>query len=218
MSTRQLTTLSDPLPPGTTEILGVEFSGTIEDAGSTQWQKGDEVFGLTYGGAYAQLVAVAGAMLTRKPAELTHVQAAAMCVAASGHARSRRQPRTMADRLPSAAVRPRSGRDRSDRAASSAACNPVRSCSSTPAHPASASRRSSSGRLRAPKCSSRPARTTRSSSANLSAPGASTIRRAIGPRQSRRRPTVRASTSSSIPLAPTISRRTSVRRRSLTWS
>jgi len=67
-----------PLPPGTTEILGVEFSGTIEDAGTTQWKTGDEVFGLTYGGAYAELVAVAGPMLTRKPSELSHVQAAAI--------------------------------------------------------------------------------------------------------------------------------------------
>lgn len=53
-----------PLPPqASKDILGVEFSGTIEDAGQQsegaeqeagkasvdRWSKGDEVFGLAYG-------------------------------------------------------------------------------------------------------------------------------------------------------------------------
>lgn len=32
-----------PLPPGTTPILGVEFSGTIEDGGDSDYKSGDEV-------------------------------------------------------------------------------------------------------------------------------------------------------------------------------
>lgn len=40
-----------PLPPGTTEILGVEFSGTVAELGPgvNDFHVGDEVFGLTYG-------------------------------------------------------------------------------------------------------------------------------------------------------------------------
>lgn len=40
-----------PVPPGTTEILGVEFSGTVAALGPNvhDFQVGDEVFGLTYG-------------------------------------------------------------------------------------------------------------------------------------------------------------------------
>lgn len=32
-----------PLPPGTSPILGVEFSGTVEEAGSSDFKKGDPV-------------------------------------------------------------------------------------------------------------------------------------------------------------------------------
>ncbi|KAG9101420.1 hypothetical protein FS749_007227 [Ceratobasidium sp. UAMH 11750] len=44
-----------PVPPGASDILGVEFSGTIEQLGSevTGLNVGDEVIGLAYGGAYA---------------------------------------------------------------------------------------------------------------------------------------------------------------------
>jgi NADPH:quinone reductase-like Zn-dependent oxidoreductase len=40
-----------PLPPGTSDILGVEFSGTIEELGPNpgQWAIGDEVLGLSTG-------------------------------------------------------------------------------------------------------------------------------------------------------------------------
>lgn len=40
-----------PVPPGTTQIMGVEFSGTVEDFGPdvTAFKDGDEVFGLAYG-------------------------------------------------------------------------------------------------------------------------------------------------------------------------
>lgn len=40
-----------PLPPGASTILGVEFSGYVEQLGPgvTKWAIGDEVFGLTAG-------------------------------------------------------------------------------------------------------------------------------------------------------------------------
>ena len=42
-----------PVPPQAPRTLGVEFSGTIEELGTETeggWKKGDEVFGLAYGG------------------------------------------------------------------------------------------------------------------------------------------------------------------------
>ena len=40
-----------PLPPGASTILGVEFSGHVEQAGEgvTEWHTGDEVLGLAAG-------------------------------------------------------------------------------------------------------------------------------------------------------------------------
>lgn len=32
-----------PLPPGASSILGVEFSGTVEEPGESEYKKGDEV-------------------------------------------------------------------------------------------------------------------------------------------------------------------------------
>jgi NADPH:quinone reductase-like Zn-dependent oxidoreductase len=65
-----------PVPPGASKILGVEFSGTIEELGADGGGKegfkvGDEVFGLAYGGAYAEYIAVSTHMLVRKPKELS---------------------------------------------------------------------------------------------------------------------------------------------------
>ena len=90
-----------PIPPGASQILGVEFSGTIESFGSDaaasesggnddknkdkesksaatthKWNIGDEVFGLAYGGAYAEYIAVNTRMLMHKPAELSWEQCA----------------------------------------------------------------------------------------------------------------------------------------------
>ena len=46
-----------PVPPQAPNTLGVEFSGTVEELGEVTegekghaWKKGDEVFGLAYGG------------------------------------------------------------------------------------------------------------------------------------------------------------------------
>ena len=40
-----------PMPPGSPEVMGVEFSGTVVQAGEgvTEWSEGDEVFGLARG-------------------------------------------------------------------------------------------------------------------------------------------------------------------------
>ncbi|RYP78433.1 hypothetical protein DL771_000618 [Monosporascus sp. 5C6A] len=78
-----------PVPPQAPSTLGVEFSGTVESLGpapgsrndsdsdsDSSFEPGDAVFGLAYGGAYAQWIAVPTAMLLRKPASLTWEQAA----------------------------------------------------------------------------------------------------------------------------------------------
>ena len=46
-----------PVPPQAPKTLGVEFSGIIEVVGEKPergFKVGDEVFGLAYGGAYAE--------------------------------------------------------------------------------------------------------------------------------------------------------------------
>jgi NADPH:quinone reductase-like Zn-dependent oxidoreductase len=47
-----------PVPPQASKILGVEFSGTIEELGADKkgsFDVGDEVFGLAYGGTSSQI-------------------------------------------------------------------------------------------------------------------------------------------------------------------
>ncbi|KAF2207289.1 hypothetical protein CERZMDRAFT_115288 [Cercospora zeae-maydis SCOH1-5] len=62
-----------PAPEGVSKILGLEVSGVVEEVGSgndgegERWEVGDEVFGLVYGGAYAEFVVVDQRMLVRKP-------------------------------------------------------------------------------------------------------------------------------------------------------
>lgn len=51
------------------EVDGVTIS-------AAKWAVGDEVFGLAYGGAYAQFIAISAAMIVRKPAHLSFVEAA----------------------------------------------------------------------------------------------------------------------------------------------
>jgi len=68
-----------PLPPQAPLTLGVEFSGTIEAFGCEPergFNVGDEVFGLAYGGAYAEYIAVSTHMLVHKPKELSWEEAA----------------------------------------------------------------------------------------------------------------------------------------------
>jgi putative PIG3 family NAD(P)H quinone oxidoreductase len=68
-----------PVPPQAGPILGVEFSGHIESLGPSvkeHFKVGDEVFGLAYGGAYAEYIAVSSHMLLHKPSHLSWEQAA----------------------------------------------------------------------------------------------------------------------------------------------
>ncbi|KAK3325245.1 hypothetical protein B0H66DRAFT_115656 [Apodospora peruviana] len=76
-----------PLPPQAPSTLGVEFSGIIDsfgpnptspqtDAEGVPFKSGDAVFGLAYGGAYAEYIAVSTRMLLHKPSFLTFEQSA----------------------------------------------------------------------------------------------------------------------------------------------
>jgi len=68
-----------PLPPQAPKTLGVEFSGVVEAVAADAtdgFRPGDEVFGLAYGGAYAEYIAVSTKMLLRKPPFLSWEQAA----------------------------------------------------------------------------------------------------------------------------------------------
>lgn len=65
------------------KIMGLEFSGIIaelrEDEPVGEWKVGDEVFGLLYGGGYAEYVNVNKRMLIRKPKELSFDQTGGLC-------------------------------------------------------------------------------------------------------------------------------------------
>lgn len=68
-----------PVPPQAPKTLGVEFSGIIEELASeseSSFRKGDAVFGLAYGGAYAEYISVSTHMLVHKPDELSWEQCA----------------------------------------------------------------------------------------------------------------------------------------------
>jgi NADPH:quinone reductase-like Zn-dependent oxidoreductase len=69
-------------------VLGQDFSGIVEESPyeAHPLQPGAEVFGMTsvprYGGSYAEYVAVSSLGVIRKPAALTHVEAAGVPLAA----------------------------------------------------------------------------------------------------------------------------------------
>jgi NADPH:quinone reductase-like Zn-dependent oxidoreductase len=68
-----------PVPPQGGPIMGVEFSGIVEQLGNnatSRFKIGDEVFGLTYGGAYSEYVTVEEGTLIHKPEELSWEEAA----------------------------------------------------------------------------------------------------------------------------------------------
>ena len=64
-------------------ILGADLAGQVEAVGAnvTRFAPGDEVYGLTTAGAYAEYVAVAEAELAPRPVNLTFEQAAAVPLA-----------------------------------------------------------------------------------------------------------------------------------------
>jgi NADPH:quinone reductase-like Zn-dependent oxidoreductase len=68
-----------PLPA----VLGHDASGTVEVSRSDAFAEGDDVFGMTTSGAYAELATASAAAIARKPAALSHEHAAAIPVAGS---------------------------------------------------------------------------------------------------------------------------------------
>lgn len=83
-----------PVPPQAPPTLGVEFSGVIEGFGGGtdggDFKVGDEVLGLAYGGAYAEYLVVALAMLVFKPKELSWEEAAGVPEVSIKYAEDRR--------------------------------------------------------------------------------------------------------------------------------
>lgn len=74
---------SYPLPEGASEILGVEFSGTISQFSANgsitkQFQIGDRVYGLVLGGAYAEYVVCREELLFKIPDSITYETAASI--------------------------------------------------------------------------------------------------------------------------------------------
>jgi len=71
-----------PPPPGSSDILGVEFSGQISAIGSDVprevWNVDDEVFGLAGGGAYAEYIVVPYTHIISKPTYLSWAEAASI--------------------------------------------------------------------------------------------------------------------------------------------
>ena len=69
-----------PPPPGTSDTLGLECSGTVRELGEgvTGWSVGDQVCALLAGGGYAEQVAVPAAQLMPVPAGLDLYAAAAL--------------------------------------------------------------------------------------------------------------------------------------------
>ncbi|MFD2418209.1 NAD(P)H-quinone oxidoreductase [Amycolatopsis pigmentata] len=69
-----------PPPPGASDILGLECSGTIVELGEgvEGWQVGDEVCALLAGGGYAEKIAVPAVQLLPVPAEVNLVAAAGL--------------------------------------------------------------------------------------------------------------------------------------------
>ena len=67
-----------PALPHWGSILGVEFAGEVEQLGQgcTQFSKGDKVFSLVYGGAYAEKKCVSEKMLMRMPPNMSFEEAA----------------------------------------------------------------------------------------------------------------------------------------------
>ena len=69
-----------PPPPGASEIIGLECSGTIIELGEgvEGWKVGDEVCALLAGGGYAEKVAIPAGQLLPVPSEIDLITAAAL--------------------------------------------------------------------------------------------------------------------------------------------
>lgn len=62
-------------------VLGSDLSGTVEVSRADGFAAGDEVFGSAASGSYAELATARGSAIAKKPAGLSHEQAAALGVA-----------------------------------------------------------------------------------------------------------------------------------------
>ncbi|PYY31778.1 alcohol dehydrogenase catalytic domain-containing protein, partial [Curtobacterium sp. MCBD17_030] len=73
-----------PPPPGASDVLGLEVSGTVRalGVGVTEWAVGDRVCALLSGGGYASLAVVPQAQLLPVPDDLDLVSAAGLPEAA----------------------------------------------------------------------------------------------------------------------------------------
>ncbi|KAF8743768.1 hypothetical protein AX14_000735 [Amanita brunnescens Koide BX004] len=69
-----------PPPAGASSILGVEFAGVVTELGPgvTEWSVGDEVLGLTGGGAYAEYISSPETHIMKKPSYLSWAEAASI--------------------------------------------------------------------------------------------------------------------------------------------
>lgn len=67
-----------PVPPGASEVLGLECSGVIEDPGDTGQKKGEEVACLLAGGGYGEYVAVPEGQLMPIPEGFSLTEAASI--------------------------------------------------------------------------------------------------------------------------------------------
>jgi NADPH:quinone reductase-like Zn-dependent oxidoreductase len=61
-------------------ILGNDVSGTVEQSRAEGFAEGDEVFGFSPGGGYAQFATAPAGAIAKKPAAVSHEQAAALPV------------------------------------------------------------------------------------------------------------------------------------------
>jgi NADPH:quinone reductase-like Zn-dependent oxidoreductase len=61
-------------------ILGKDVSGTVEESRADGFAEGDEVFGMSSSGGYAELATASAGAIAKKPAGVTHEQAAAIPV------------------------------------------------------------------------------------------------------------------------------------------
>ena len=62
-------------------VLGSDVSGSIDISRAEGFSAGDDVFGFAASGAYAEFATASAAMVARKPAGVSHEQAAAIPVA-----------------------------------------------------------------------------------------------------------------------------------------
>jgi NADPH:quinone reductase-like Zn-dependent oxidoreductase len=68
---------SGPLP----RVLGLDVSGTVETSRADGFAEGDEVFGTSASGGYAEYSTASAALIAKKPEGVSHEQAAAIPIA-----------------------------------------------------------------------------------------------------------------------------------------